>query len=144
MSVMKRTSVMMMMMCTASKGGGLGCPEYETCVLESPLKESPLRLAWVSLAGSAWTTAPPFLKSGKLWEGRHKATWISGIQTPMAPGLSTAIIWMIQWTWTMRLSTKNSLALSLSQSIWTHQFCEPWLFASPELIDLHHESNMST
>jgi hypothetical protein len=46
------------------------------------------------------------------WEGRYKASWKSGIQTPTAQGRSTAIISMIQWSRTSRLSIKISLSLS--------------------------------
>ena len=44
------------------------------------------------------------------WEGRYKATWKSGIQTPMAQGRSTASISMVKWTRTSRLSIEISLS----------------------------------
>ena len=49
------------------------------------------------------------------WEGRYKATWKSGIQTPVAQGRFTTIISMIQWTRTSRLSIKISLSARLPQ-----------------------------
>ena len=51
----------------------------------------------------------------RFWEDRYKATWKSGIQTPMAQGRSTTIISMIQWTRTSRLSIKISLSLQIDQ-----------------------------
>jgi len=55
------------------------------------------------------------------WKGRYKATWKSGIQTPMAQGRSTTIIAMNQWTRTSRLSIKISLSL-----IWQAKQIRSW------------------
>jgi hypothetical protein len=42
-------------------------------------------------------------------QGRYKAIWKEGIQTPMAQGRSANFIPMIKWIQTSRLSIKNSL-----------------------------------
>ena len=58
----------------------------------------------------AWLSQQLRVLKGE-WKCRYKATWKSGIQTPMAQGRSTTIISMIQWTRTSRLSIKISLSL---------------------------------
>ena len=68
--------------------------------VRAPVASAPRHIPVSVLARVKETTASVTL------EGKFKATWKSGIQTPMAQGRLTTIISMIQWTRASRLSIK--------------------------------------
>jgi len=89
------------------------CPPQATAAPQFPLHVQEylkgLRPYSAGVGGSACISISKGLCT--VWEGRYKATWKSGIQTPMAQGRSTTIISMIQRTGNSRLSMNISLSV---------------------------------